>query len=87
VARPAERGWGRNARATRDPDDNRILEAAAAAAGRADVIVSGDDDLLSLGNYEGILIVSPVAFLLMLQEAPTGPVVARPSGARIRIGA
>lgn len=37
---------------TRDPDDDPIL--ACALAARADLIVSGDDDLLSLGDYEGI---------------------------------
>ncbi|MGH2609307.1 MAG: putative toxin-antitoxin system toxin component, PIN family [Tepidiformaceae bacterium] len=53
----------------RDADDNRVLEGA--VAGAADVIVSGDDDLQSLRVYEGILIASPVAFLLMLGEAST----------------
>lgn len=51
---------------SRDPDDNRVLEAA--VAGGADAIVSGDDDLLSLGEYEGIPIVTAVRFLLMLEE-------------------
>jgi len=45
------------ASACRDPDDLNIL--GAAIAGRADYILSGDDDLLSLGIYEGIPIVSP----------------------------
>ncbi len=54
---------------SRDLDDNRVLEAA--VAGGADVIVSGDDYLQSLGSYEAIPIVSPVAFLLMLEETST----------------
>lgn len=49
-----------------DPADNRILEAAAEA--KADYIVSGDSDLLSLGEFEGILILSPVRFLAVLRE-------------------
>ena len=43
--------------ACRDPDDLNIL--GAALAGKAEYIISGDDDLLSLGAYEGIPIVSP----------------------------
>ena len=44
-----------------DPDDNRILECALEA--EAQVIVTGDTDLLRLSPYEGIAIVSPAAFL------------------------
>jgi len=44
-----------------DPDDNRILECAVAA--RAHVIVTGDDDLLRLKNFEGIEILKPRPFL------------------------
>jgi len=40
----------------RDDADNRVLEAA--VSGAAEVIVSGDDDLLSLGTIEGIEIMS-----------------------------
>lgn len=46
---------------SRDQDDDRVL--AAAIAGKADIIVSGDDDLLSLGSYEGIPILTPVEAL------------------------
>ena len=49
----------------RDPKDNRFLEAA--LAGRADVIVSGDQDLLVLHPFEGIPIVKPAEFLAMLE--------------------
>ena len=44
-----------------DPDDNRILECALSAG--ADYIVSGDSDLLSLGHFKKIKIVSPSDFL------------------------
>jgi hypothetical protein len=43
--------------ALRDPDDAAVL--ACALAARADAIVSGDDDLHALGNYQGIPILSP----------------------------
>ena len=46
---------------TGDPDDNRILECALAAG--SDYIVTYDQDLLRLGEYGGIKIVSAVAFL------------------------
>jgi predicted nucleic acid-binding protein len=49
---------------SRDPDDNRVVEAA--VAGEADYIVSGDEDLLDLGGYEGISIVSPARFAAIL---------------------
>ena len=39
----------------RDPSDDRVLECA--VEGRADFIVTGDQDLLCLGEYEGIPIV------------------------------
>jgi len=38
-----------------DPDDDQVL--AAAATAQADLIVSGDRHLLSLGSYQGIAIV------------------------------
>lgn len=40
-----------------DPDDDHVL--ALALAARVGLIVSGDDDLLALGNYQGIPIISP----------------------------
>jgi len=51
----------------RDPKDNKFLEAA--VAGRADVIVSGDEDLLTLHPFAGIPILQPAAFLQMLDDA------------------
>jgi uncharacterized protein len=50
--------------ATRDPDDDRVL--AAAVEGCADYLVTGDQDLLILREYEGIRIVAPRAFLKAL---------------------
>jgi hypothetical protein len=48
-----------------DPDDAMIL--ACAVAGRADFIVSGDRHLLDLGQYQGVRIFTPAAFLLHLR--------------------
>ena len=45
-------------RASRDPKDDKFLEAA--VNGRADVIVTGDRDLLDLNPLRGIAIVTPV---------------------------
>jgi len=47
--------------ACRDPADDVVL--AAAVEGRADNIVTGDDDLLVLGDFEGIAIVTRRSFL------------------------
>lgn len=41
----------------RDPDDDHAL--ALALAAQADMIVSGDDDLLALGSFQDIPIVTP----------------------------
>ncbi|MBM4286243.1 MAG: putative toxin-antitoxin system toxin component, PIN family [Deltaproteobacteria bacterium] len=43
-----------------DDPDNRILECALEA--RAKVIISGDRHLLTLGNYQGIEIMTPAQF-------------------------
>lgn len=42
----------------RDPDDDEVL--ALAFAAQVDLIVSGDDDVLSLKTFRGIPIVTPV---------------------------
>jgi len=49
----------------RDPKDNKFLEVA--VNGEADIIVTGDQDLLVLNPYHGIRIVTPADYL-----APTG---------------
>ena len=41
----------------RDPEDAAVL--ACALAARAEAIVSGDDDLHTLGSYQGIPVLSP----------------------------
>ncbi len=49
---------------SRDPDDDRVLEAA--VAGGAEYVVSGDADLLAVGQYGSIPIVPPGRFLAAL---------------------
>ncbi len=46
---------------TQDPDDNEVV--ACALASKADLIISGDSDLLSLRKYENIPILSPKEFI------------------------
>jgi putative PIN family toxin of toxin-antitoxin system len=48
-------------RACRDPHDDKFLEAA--VNGRADLIITGDKDLLELHPCRGIAILSPAALL------------------------
>jgi uncharacterized protein len=45
----------------RDPKDNRFLELALSAS--STLIVSGDDDLLSMHPYKGVDVVNPTAFI------------------------
>jgi putative PIN family toxin of toxin-antitoxin system len=45
----------------RDADDDSVL--ASAIAGRCEFVVTGDKDLLALGSYERIEIVSPSAWM------------------------
>lgn len=45
----------------RDKDDNRVLEAA--VEGNCDFIITGDEDLLELKQYQKIKIVTPTQFL------------------------
>ncbi|OGQ50790.1 MAG: putative toxin-antitoxin system toxin component, PIN family [Deltaproteobacteria bacterium RIFCSPLOWO2_02_FULL_53_8] len=51
---------GLDGKVCRDADDDNIL--AAALAGKADCIVTGDKDLLVLKDYRGIKILSPTDF-------------------------
>ena len=48
-------------RASRDPKDDKFLEAA--VNGRADVLVSGDKDLLALHPFRGITVLTPAAYV------------------------
>jgi putative PIN family toxin of toxin-antitoxin system len=48
-------------RASRDPKDDKFLEAA--VNGRADVLVTGDRDLLDLHPYRGVAILTPADYL------------------------
>jgi putative PIN family toxin of toxin-antitoxin system len=50
--------------ACRDPRDDQFLEVA--VSGKADVLVTGDEDLLVLHPFAGIPILPPAAFLEML---------------------
>ena len=49
-----------------DPDDNKYL--VAAVEGRADYLVSGDNHLLDIREYEGIRIITPRKFLTILKR-------------------
>jgi putative PIN family toxin of toxin-antitoxin system len=68
----------------RDPDDEIIL--ALAVAGRADFIVTGDDDLLSLGSFSGTGIVRPREFLDLVDAQEPEPGSVRERGAAYRAG-
>jgi uncharacterized protein len=46
-----------------DPDDDKIVECAAAA--RSDYLVTGDKHLLKLGSYRGTRIIKPAEFLAL----------------------
>lgn len=54
--------------ASRDPKDDKFLEAAAAA--KAECIVTGDADLLVLHPFRGVGIYSPADFLSREKQAP-----------------
>jgi uncharacterized protein len=50
---------------SKDPDDDKYI--AAAIEGRARFVVAGDSDLLDLKEHDGIRIVTPRAFLSLLE--------------------
>lgn len=50
----------------RDADDDAVL--ALAVATQVDLIVSGDRDLLSLGEYQGIRIVNPATAITLIEQ-------------------
>jgi len=49
----------------RDPDDDQVL--ALASAAKVDVIVSGDNDLLLLGSFEGTPIIGPAQAVRLIE--------------------
>lgn len=51
----------------RDPSDDAVL--ATAVAGKADMIVTGDQDMLILKQYGGVSILAPRQFLEILDQA------------------
>ena len=54
-------------KASRDPDDDKFLAAAAEAQAR--FVVTGDRDLLDLKSYRGVRIVRPRPFLTIIRRA------------------
>jgi predicted nucleic acid-binding protein len=48
-----------------DPDDNRLLECAVTSGSL--YIISGDQHLLDLKEYQGIQILSPAGFVVLLE--------------------
>lgn len=57
--------------ASRDPQDDKFLELA--VAGSVQALISGDDDLVSLHPFRNIPILTPAAFLRLLQGSETSP--------------
>jgi putative PIN family toxin of toxin-antitoxin system len=53
--------------ACRDPDDNKLLEIA--VVGRADCLVTGDQDLLVLDPFQGIPILTPAGFIRTVSQS------------------
>ncbi len=49
-----------------DQSDNRYLECA--IEGKAQYIISGDKHLLELGEYKGIIVLPPAAFMTLLER-------------------
>ena len=49
-----------NTKVCRDPDDNKIIDLAVFSG--AEYIITGDKDLLSLGKYKDIKIITPTDF-------------------------
>lgn len=68
---------------SRDPDDDPVLAAAVAAG--AECLITGDDDLLVLGEHAGITIVRPRDFWDLEGGDPsTEPTVQEPGSDRER---
>src|SRR5580698_10377658 len=56
----------RQVRIVEDPEDNKILESAVEA--KADYLISSDNALLKIGEFEGITIVNPSAFWVKYKD-------------------
>jgi putative PIN family toxin of toxin-antitoxin system len=54
----------------RDPDDDQVL--AAVVSGSADMIVSGDSDLLDLGYFRGVGIITATAAIALIPGIDLG---------------
>lgn len=52
----------------RDPDDDKVIETA--LAGNCRFILSGDKDLLAIGDYLNIKIIKPAEFLEIIKARP-----------------
>jgi uncharacterized protein len=61
------RGAGRSPVSVRDPDDERVLADAVAAG--AEILVTGDQDLLIVAEESPIRILSPRAFMALARSA------------------
>jgi putative PIN family toxin of toxin-antitoxin system len=55
-----------NERVSRDPNDDKFIEAA--VLGQCSFIASGDNDLLVIGEYQGIRILKPSEFLAVSSD-------------------
>lgn len=53
-----------------DPEDNKIIECA--VEGKADYIISGNDHLLDIKEYQSIQILTPAQFVLILEREAQG---------------
>jgi putative PIN family toxin of toxin-antitoxin system len=60
----------RRVQACRDPKDDRVLEVA--VNGVADLVLTGDRDLLSLHPFEGVAILAPADYLARRQGSAPG---------------
>ncbi len=67
IGEPMPRLIGPYPRICRDPNDDYLV--VSALAGRADLVVTLDDDLLALGEYAGVRFVKPGGALAILREA------------------
>lgn len=56
----------RQIRVVRDPEDNKILESAVQA--RADYLITSDNDLLGLGEYFDVKIITPAQFWVKYKD-------------------